>query len=340
MDTSLSPYPRVSVLLPFYNAAQTLPAALDSIAAQRMHDFECILINNGSTDASVDIAHARTRYDPRFRLVHEPRRGVAHATNTGMHHSRGIFCARMDADDVAHPHRLGLQARFLDTHAEYGAVAGLARYVSRDADSEGFRRYVAWSNSLRTCQDIFHNRFVESPVINPTTMWRRTTADRQGLYRAGAFPEDYEMWLRWLHHGVHIAKPGEYVLDWYDAASRITRTHTVYRMKAFYEIKAYYLAAWLHRHNPHHPYVTIWGSRRRSRRRARMLERHGIRIAGYIDIRRYTNRSFQTMHYQDIPPAGTMCIISYVDTEHARPRIRSFLQQRGYCEGTDFFIAA
>ncbi len=107
-----------------------------------------------------------------------------------------------------------------------------------------------------------------------------------GLYLSGDFPEDYEMWLRWLDQGVKIAKVPEVVLDWHDSQGRLTRTHPIYSDRAFYEIKSRYLAKWLSAHNPYHPKVWVWGASRISRRRAKILEQHGVSIDVYIDIDR------------------------------------------------------
>ena len=102
--------------------------------------------------------------------------------------------------------------------------------------------------------------------------------EQHGLYRSGDFPEDYEMWLRWLDQGVKIAKVPQIVLDWHDSETRLTRTDSIYSDRAFYEVKSRYLAKWLSEHNPFHPYVHVWGASRISRRRVRILEKHGMFI--------------------------------------------------------------
>ena len=91
--------PVVSVILPFFNAQSTLERAIESIASQSFGNFECILINNNSTDISVEIARRWTEKDRRFVLVQEEIQGVMYASNTGSKLSRGRYIARMDADD-------------------------------------------------------------------------------------------------------------------------------------------------------------------------------------------------------------------------------------------------
>jgi glycosyltransferase involved in cell wall biosynthesis len=334
------PSPRISVILPFFNADQTLDRAVESISSQDFKNFECILVDNNSTDRGPEIAMRWVKRDPRFILIGETRQGVMHASNRGSDHARGTYIARMDADDVARPGRLRMQSEFLDVHPDYGAVAGLVKHVGDPETTMGFRRYVEWSNSVITYEQILNSRFVEAPVVNPTAMWRRWPMEQFGLYHSGGFPEDYEMWLRWLDGGVKIAKVPEVVLDWHDSADRLTRTHPIYSEGAFYEIKSRYLAKWLSANNPVHPYVAIWGASRISRRRARVLEQHGIKISTYIDTRRGRQIDKQVTYYKDLQGAGSLFILTYIRQMDNRSKIQAFLEERGYVEGENYLLVS
>jgi glycosyltransferase involved in cell wall biosynthesis len=332
--------PKVSVILPFYNASHTLNEALQSIAEQRCEDYECIMVNNNSSDGSYEIARRWESHDPRFKLVEEKRQGVMFASNRGCAVASGAYIARMDADDVARPSRLKKQADFLDSHPDYGAVAGLVEHVGDPETTGGFRRFVEWSNSLVSYEDIYRRRFIEAPIVNPTAMWRRETMDRHGLYRAGDFPEDYEMWLRWLDRGVKIAKVPEVVLKWKDSPGRLTRTHPIYSDKAFYRIKSHYLARWLEENNPYYPQVAIWGASRISRRRASILQDAGIRIETYIDTKKSRQLDRAVIYYEDLPYSGSMFILTYIRQMDNREKIQAFLEERGYAEGKDYLLVS
>ena len=332
--------PKVSVVLPFFNADKTLSKALQSISDQDFTDFECVMVDNNSTDGSREIAAWKERDDPRFRLVEEMRQGVMYASNRGCDAARGTYIARMDADDVARSGRLRMQCDFLDRHPDYGAVAGLVNHVGDPETTGGFKRFVEWSNSVITYEEIFNRRFIEAPIVNPTAMWRRETMELFGLYRAGDFPEDYEMWLRWLDAGVKIAKVPEVVLDWHDSMERLTRTHPIYSDRAFYEIKSKYLAKWLSERNPYHPYVAIWGASRISRRRARILEQQGVRINTYIDTKRTRQLEKELIYYEDLPESGSLFILTYIRQMDNRERIQAFLEGRGYVEGKDYLLVS
>jgi glycosyltransferase involved in cell wall biosynthesis len=332
--------PKVTVVLPFYNAEKTLSMALRSISEQEFSDFECLMVDNNSTDGSREIAAGYERDDLRFNLMKERKQGVMYASNTGCAFARGAYIARMDADDVSRPCRLRVQSEFLDGHPDFGAVAGLVNHVGDPATTAGFRRFVEWSNSIITYSEIFNRRFIEAPIVNPSAMWRKGIMERYGLYLSGGFPEDYEMWLRWLDRGVKIEKVQEVVLDWYDSEERLTRTHPIYSEQAFYEIKSRYLAKWLSANNPFHPLVTVWGASRISRRRARMLEQYGIGIQTYIDTKKGRQIKKELIYFDDLPAAGSRFILTYIRQMDNREKIQAFLEERGYVEGKDYLLVS
>ncbi len=332
--------PKISVILPFFNAEQTLDRAISSIYQQDFKDFECILVDNNSTDNSRTIAMDWQSRDTRFKVFNEEIQGVMFASNKGFEQAVGVYVARMDADDRAYPERLRLQAIFLDDHPAVEAVAGLVKHVGDPDTTAGFRRFVEWSNSLQTYSEIYSRRFIESPIVNPTAMWKKETMERCGGYLAGDFPEDYEMWLRWLDMGVKIEKIPEVLLDWHDSEKRLTRTDSIYSDRSFYEIKSRYLAKWLSEKNPFHPLVSVWGASRISRRRARILEQHGVEVGTYIDTK--TSRQFhnELLYYEDLPEAGECFILTYIRQMDNRERIQEFLEKRGYEEGINYLMVS
>ncbi len=332
--------PKVSVILPFFNAESTINRAIESIAFQSLPDFECILINNNSTDKSVEIAKSWTENDSRFFLIHEKKQGVMFASNKGSERAGGQYIARMDADDFSYPDRLKLQADFLDANPGFGAVSGLVKHISHSENTKGFARYVDWVNSVQTYREIKNRQFVESVIVNPSAMWRKEVAEKYGMYEYGDFPEDYEMWLRWLSKDVKIKKLNETVLDWYDSDTRLTRTESMYSDAAFYRVKTKYLANWLEKNNPFHPHIAVWGASRISRRRARLLEQYGIEIDCYIDISRKRDLDKLVIYYNEIPPPGELFILTYIKQMNARDEIQEFLHSRGYQEGINYLLVS
>ena len=330
----------ISIILPFFNAEKTLERALKSIQCQTLSEFECILVDNNSTDGSRYIAGKIIKTDARFSLIEETKQGVAHAFNTGHQIANGQFIARMDADDECMPKRLELQYKFLINNQDFEAVAGNVEYIAHQSKTKGFANYVDWINSLKSMQDIYLNRFVELPIVNPSCMWRKDCGLKYGIYRDGDFPEDYEMWLRWMSMEVKIGKINDSILKWYDSEYRLTRTHTSYTNEVFYKIKSKYLALELQKTNPNFPKVAIWGASKTSRHRAQLLLAHGIEIEYYIDITNKRQIEEEIVHYSNIPSAGKDFILVYIRQKTLKTSISKFLKSKGYQEGIHFLFAS
>ena len=331
--------PKISVVLPFRRAASTLSRAIASMAEQSFSDWELILINHNASDESGAVADEWAKQDSRIRVVFESRNGLVSALNRGLAEVRAPRVARMDADDVSHPERLRQQYQFLLAYPKVAAVGCRVRYQAAEPQV-GMQVYVDWINSLLTPDAIRRNQFVESPLAHPSVMFRTALLTRYGPYHAGDFPEDYELWLRWLSAGEKIAKCPEVLLDWHDSAQRLSRTHPAYQPEAFYRIKSKYLAQWLARHNPFHPRVVVWGGGRKARQRMQMLEAYGIRITALIDVVPNKTSVLPCIFYQDVAPPGRYFILSYVGNRGKREEVREFLEQRGYREAINFLLAA
>ncbi len=326
----------VSVILPFFNAEKTLCNAAQSILRQTFTSFELLLVDNNSTDLSSEIAAKLAREDKRIKVLSEKQIGVANAMNKGLENSVGTFIARMDADDISHPERLQKQVEFLKKNQEIGLVGSKVKYISHIENSAGFERFVNWSNSFCSPNEIDLNRFIEIPIINPTLLFKKEIYQKYGGCVHGDFPEDYEMQLRFLDRGVKMAKINAPLVEWHDYPSRLTRTDERYSSEAFFRTKAKYFVSWSKQNIVFHPNIMIWGAGRKTKQRAKLLEKEGIQIDGYIDVVKTKN----ALHYTQVPSAGKIFIVAMVANYGAREQITNFLIDKGYKNGIDFCLMA
>jgi len=345
--SSQLPVPRISVVLPVRDAAATIARAVASVRAQTRPDWELIAVDDGSTDGTRERLAALARDDARIRVLARPPAGLVAALDAGLAVARGAFVARMDADDESHPGRFAAQATWLEApeNRDVGLVGCLVDFGGDRAANEGYARHVDWLNTLVTPERIASNRFVESPLAHPSVMFRRELVDAFGGYRAGDFPEDYELWLRWLDAGVRMAKVPAALLTWHDSPARLSRTDPRYAPEAFFRMKAAYVARAVRRVAAGRR-VLVWGAGRLTRQRAAHLEAHGVTIAGFIDVDpKKTGRGIggtgrPVLAPAQLPPREDALVLGYVTTRGARDLHRAELTRRGYVEGRDFFLCA
>lgn len=333
--------PRVSVLIPAFNAEQTLVSAMDSILRQTLTDFEIVVVDDGSTDATPDILDELRRRAARVRVVNAPHRGIIHALNVGIAECQGGLVARMDADDISHPRRLELQADFMDAHPEISVCSSLVRMFPRKGLLGGMVRYEQWLNSLLSPEEISRDMFVESPLAHPSAMVRRDELVAIGGYKEHGWAEDYDLWLRYHAAGKRFGKVGRMLLFWRQTEGRLTFTDGRYSVENFLRAKAHYLGKLLS--GVDRPIVQ-WGAGKTGRRLIKHLLREGVEIEAVVDID--PNKISHHLRGRPIVPPGYLksgpgpFVIAAVSSHGARELIREQLNGFGFVEVTDYICAA
>jgi glycosyltransferase involved in cell wall biosynthesis len=194
----------VTVLMAVHNGERFLLTALDSLRSQTLGQFEVIVIDDGSTDATAAILSSLT--DPRFTVHRNPENvGLTRSLNRGLGLAKGHYLARLDADDVALPGRLAAQVAFLDQHPEVGIVGSAYEVVDEGDRMVG--QYVCPSThtGIRWRQ-FFHNAFCHSSV-----MMRRSILEQHQLSydECVVYAQDFDLWTRLLRHtrGANLTAP-------------------------------------------------------------------------------------------------------------------------------------
>ena len=186
--------PKISVIMPAYNAERYIREAIDSILRQTWSDFELIIIDDGSTDSTAAIIAGYT--DNRIRFCPNAQNmGVAATLNRGLELACGAYVARMDADDISLPERFAKQAAYLDAHPNV-TVCGTAIELFCEGSVTGTRFPAAGPEKLK--EDLFFS----CGIAHPSVMMRRAAILELGGYDP-AFNgmEDYELWCRVAEKG-------------------------------------------------------------------------------------------------------------------------------------------
>lgn len=332
--------PAVEILLPFHHAGTALHDAIESIVRQSFPDWRLILVDNNSRTEDLRSAEQWCTRHPRIELIHEPRVGIAHALNSGLAHCTAPLIARMDADDIAHPDRLARQVEYLTAHPDVGVLGTRTRFETTVEKSSGMRWFVEWQNNILTPREHYVKRFVDAPLAHPTVMFRRELVEHCGVYDTGPLPEDHELWLRWMHHGVRFAKLPEELLTWHDHADRLSRTHPNYSVDAFFATKAKWLTAWIKRRFPSRHPVIVAGTSGLCRSRARLLEAAGVPIHAFTDVKPREVPGYAFIPHDRLPPRGEALIVSFISQRGTGDRIAAYFTSLGLVEGEDFILAA
>jgi glycosyltransferase involved in cell wall biosynthesis len=193
--------PLVSVLMPVYNAERFVGEAVESILAQSYRNFEFIIVDDGSTDRSLEILKHYAAQDERIRLSSRPNAGIVVRLNEMLDEARSELIARMDADDVAMPDRFKHQVGFLLDNPDHVVVGSQVLVIDPDGDS-----LAVW------CSEQTHEAIVDH-LLNPTggtvlchpaVMCRRQPVVAVGKYR-DVFAEDLDLFIRLAEHGGCVA---------------------------------------------------------------------------------------------------------------------------------------
>ena len=327
--------PIVSVLLPVRNGAKTINRAIDSIIKQSLHDWELIVVDDGSEDATPALLQDYS--DTRVRVLSQPPLGIVAALNRAAAAASAPYLARMDADDWSAPGRLEKQLRYLNERSNRALVSCLVAHEGAH-DQEGYRHHVDRINTLLSHEQMAARRFEDAPVAHPSVMMRKSVFDAVGGYREGDFPEDFELWLRMLDAGYRFAKLPEVLLHWYDHDSRLSRSDARYSQEAFFHQKALYFKRWHARNAPGTP-LWICGSGRLVNQRIRLLEEAGLPIAGQVDVKKPdAGDPRNIIAYEALQPAAHPLLLSLIGDRKGKQRLEAFARQRGYVEGKDFWF--
>jgi glycosyltransferase involved in cell wall biosynthesis len=332
--------PLVSILLPVFDAEATLTACLRSIARQSERRWECVVVDDGSSDESRELAKAFARDDERFRVLSASHRGVVDALNLGLSECGGALIARMDADDIMRRDRIALQMAALEADPKLDGVGCHVRLFPRMGLTDGMVRYENWINAVAGTDDVRREALVECPLAHPTLMLRADALRRHG-YRDRGWPEDYDLVLRLLEGGGRLGVVPRRLMAWRDGPDRLSRTHERYSLAAFTACKANTLARGFLKG---HPEYVLWGHGDTGRALRRALLEHGLRPSHIVEL--HPGRLGQHIDGALVIPPDQLkdvlprkVVVSVAGAE-ARTRIRSALADDGLAELRDYVVTA
>jgi len=177
--------------MPVYNGERYLAECIESILYQTFHDFEFLIMDDGSTDGTSKILDKFAKKDSRIQLFHQKNSGIVDSLNALMNHAQADIIARMDADDKAEPERFAVQYTYLKHHTDTVLVGCFCKFIGMKTDT--------WNLREALCKDFFNRWFlsINTPFMHSTVMMRKDAIFKSGGYRKETYPaEDYDLWIR------------------------------------------------------------------------------------------------------------------------------------------------
>ena len=339
--------PKVSIVLPVRNEEKFLKECLKSILQQTLSQWELIAVDDHSTDESYQILETFAQRDSRVRIFKNPDSGISDCLNFAIYLAKSPLIARMDGDDLMEPKRMEIQVDHLDKNTKVGLVASQVEPFPKAIKNQrkGYELYVQWTNEILTPKEHSMNRFVDCPFAHPSIIFRRSLIDCYGGYTKGILPEDFELWLRWMGHGVVMEKLPQVLLKWRDHPKRASRTNLGYTPSAFQKVKAKYLRKWLEEEfSLGERIILCWGAGRVARELFSLLKKEGIKISGFIDLDpKKMNKQIATLPIipiEQIPSPKQCFILILAGARGVRKKSSEYLQEHGYVLGNDFLPLA
>jgi len=333
--------PRVAVLLPARDAARTVRAAAVSILRQGLRDLSLVAVDDGSRDGTAEVLQRLAERDRRVVVVRGPGEGVARALCRGLSRCDAEWVARMDADDVAWPRRLERQLERLCADPSLAAVGSRVRLFPRRQVRQGMRRHAAWVNGLTRPEELLRDLLVEAPLVHPSVTLRREALEAAGGWRAGDFPEDYDLWLRLVGSGWRLANVPETLLDWREWPGRVTRTDPRCAPERHVALKVDFLLCTSLRGRRE---VALWGAGPTGKTLARELARRGVGVALFVDVdpRKIGSRrqGAEVVGPEAVGRARGLPLLVAVGAPGARPLIRAALGREGFAELADYWCVS
>ncbi|QQR86124.1 MAG: glycosyltransferase family 2 protein [Flavobacteriales bacterium] len=186
--------PRVSVIMPLYNAAPFVEEAVRSVLDQSITDLELVVVDDGSTDRSAQVVAGMG--DARVKLIRQENRGVAHALNAALAKASAPYIARQDADDASLPDRLKHQLERFEQEPSLSILGAWS--LITDAAGEPLRE----QHQPLTDAAIRFALLFDTPFVSSSVMFKRTAAERAGGFDPGPdVHDDWDMWSRLCRQG-------------------------------------------------------------------------------------------------------------------------------------------
>jgi glycosyltransferase involved in cell wall biosynthesis len=264
------PHQRIGIIVPFKNAEAWIESCLFSIQRQHYENWQCVLVDDHSSDSSLDHVKQMMRRDQRFVCVPNEGMGIVDALNTALKHTSSEWITRMDADDIMPFEKLDrLWEALQESH---DAVAtGKVRYFSTEPVSDGYRTYEAWLNERIDQNDHWDWVYRECVIASANWLTHRDHVH----FPKDVYPEDYNMVFDWYCKGLEVKCSPEVTHWWREHPLRTSRTSERYQQRSFFKLK---IDRFMHVDRDRERPLVVMGNNAKTALMEKFLLDHGQRV--------------------------------------------------------------
>ena len=266
----------VSIIIPFKNPMPYFEDCLKSVINQTYIKLQIILINDGSTDQSLELAKKMSDKDSRIQIFKNNGNGIIDALNTGAEISSGKFITRMDADDIMKPEKIKiLRDLLIKSGYKFLSTACVSYFSSNKKLGSGYLKYAKWLNQLTIKSENFKDIYKECTI--PSSCWMMHMNDFNYIngFKNLNYPEDYDFAFRTYYNNIQLISSDKKIHMWRDHPKRTSRNSPLYEFVNFIPLKINYLV----KYELKKEQLILWGAGRKGKEIAKYLQEKSISFA-------------------------------------------------------------
>lgn len=204
---------QISICMPVYNASLYLRECIDSILFQSFTNFELLIVDDGSTDDSVEIV--RSYPDSRIRLIKNKHDYIG-SLNLLLQEAKGKYIARMDSDDIMMSNRLETQYAYMETHPDIDILGGSLKYFNREIE-----KIITYREDIITAGDLLNG----AVLAHPTVMMRSSSMSNLRYNKSYIYAEDYHLWCQAFMAGLRMTNIPDVLIKYRLTNTNISTLH-------------------------------------------------------------------------------------------------------------------
>ncbi|KAA3622235.1 MAG: glycosyltransferase family 2 protein [Bacteroidetes bacterium] len=330
--------PKVSILLPVYNAIPFLEECLESIMVQSEQNWELLAVNDFSEDESGIILRTYAAKDSRIKVFDNTEKGIIPALRLAYSNSSGQLITRMDADDLMVPEKLKILKQILLSKGRGVLATGKVKYIAEHTLGGGYQRYEAWLNRLVDNGNHFQEIYRECVIPSPCWMVWRQDLDICKAFEPNIYPEDYDLVFRFYEFGLKPVGSDEVLHYWRDHDSRSSRNDPHYANQQYFKLKVPRFLQ-LDR-QPERPLV-LWGAGKKGKLLASMLSQKEQKFRWVCNSPSKWGHEVYGVPFESTKTVDLLenpQVIIAVGNPEDQETIRVELEELGKVKGRDYFF--